>query len=297
MKILSIAIIGINGLYGNEAIKIFNEQSNLYIESLELYSLPELSKIYSISELSEIYEDHIVFRSKILYIKEYTKDIKFSKYDFVMLFTPSDISKSIIDSCKNLSSHPVIIDHSISSISSINLTNSIDVIYGITPKIKYNGSKLILSPCSLSIMLTQGLHYLVNNIKLNKIISIDSTIFLPKDNNYNNYINCNNYDKIIQEIKNVLGLVNVSIDINICNDIGINFYLAIIMVKFVDNLDKTLKIEPTKYINNIHISRSDPKCLKFNLINNIDNIDNISSVMNTINIYKSLTQDYISAKV
>ena len=274
MKMCTIAIIGASGVCGREAIKIFNEQPDIYINSLQLFA--------SYKSVGE----KVIFREKVLYIQEYTEDVKLSEFDFIMLFTPSSLSKSIVNKCKNLNNSPVIIDNS----SAFRMDQNIPlVIPEITPKKKYSGSKVISNPNCSTIILLNGLYYLIN--KKNKILSVDVTTFQAVSgagksgldelqnqletfktfktdpdkmeiNKFGRQILCNvipheseidpksGYNqeeiKIIKETEKILELNNFPIDVE-CNRAGIErCHLEIVKVRFENdiefkNLDEFIK--------------------------------------------------------
>ena len=156
-----LAIVGASGVCGKEAITILNEQTDIHIDKLYLFASHRSSG------------EEVKFRGNYVTIEEYTSDEAFIGIDFVILFTPTQVSREIVGKCKKNSSSPVIIDNS----SAFRMDPTVPlVIPGITDILKYCNSRVISNPNCSTIILLHGLYHLIKNTA-NKIKSVDVTTF------------------------------------------------------------------------------------------------------------------------
>ena len=251
----TLAIVGASGVCGREAVIILNEQTDIYVKKLYLFASARSSG------------ESVDFRGSSVIIEEYTSDETFADVDFVILFTPTSLSKEIVSNCKKSSNSPVIIDNS----SAFRMDPNVPlVIPEITKFSKYSSAQVISNPNCSTIILLHGLYHLMKSTK-NKIKSVDVTTFQAvsgagkegldelknqilsypgqaSTDNFGRQILCNviphesdidpnnGYNqeeiKIVKETEKILEIPNFPIDVE-CSRAGVErCHLEVVKVKF-----------------------------------------------------------------
>lgn len=157
-----LGIVGASGVCGQEAVKILNQLPGIEVESLYLFASAKSAGT------------KIKFRGNDVTIKKYESPKQFRGINFVILLTPSFLSKEIIEKGPELCPSTVFIDNS----SAFRLDPRVPlVIPEITPKELYRNSQIIANPNCSTIILLNGLYYLTKLDPDNPIADVDVTTF------------------------------------------------------------------------------------------------------------------------